>query len=139
MTLRDRLDRWFLELWVHRNGAIIDEMVHSECTIHGLPGEKQGPAGLRPFYELFCRAFSRVEVKIDDSVESGDTIGFRCTMTVLARDGSAHEFTGGGMARFRGDQFVEAWNCFDHLALMTSMGKVPDTTFVDALMAQARI
>jgi hypothetical protein len=139
MTLRDRLDRWFLELWVRRNGAIIDEMVDPECTIHGLPGEKHGPAGLRPFYELFGRAFSRVEVRIDDSVESGDKIGFRCTMTVLARDGAVHEFTGGGMARFRGDQIVEAWNCFDHLALLTSMGRVHRETFVEALVAQARL
>jgi hypothetical protein len=139
MTLRERIDRWFLELWVRRNGAILDEVVHPECTIHGIPGVKHGPAGLRPFYELFGRAFSRIEARVEDSVESGDKIGFRCTMTVLARDGTVHEFTGGGLARFQGDQIIEAWNCFDHLALMTSMGNVPHDTFVEALIAQVRL
>jgi hypothetical protein len=139
MTLRDQLDRWFDELWVRRNAAIIDEMVDPECTIHGLPGTKHGPAGFRPFYELFSRAFSRIELRIDESVEAGDTIGFRCTLTALARDGTVHEFTGGGMATFRGDRIVAAWNAFDHLALLTSMGHVPQETFVAALLAQAKL
>ena len=139
MTLRERLDRWFLELWVRRNGAIIDEMIDPECTTHGVPGMSHGPEGLRVFYELFCRAFSRIEVRIEDSVELGDRIGFRCTMTVLARDGTAHEFSGGGMARFRDGRFIEAWNAFDNLALLTSMGLVPHGAFVNALLAQAKL
>ncbi len=138
-TLRDRLDRWFEELWVHRNGAMIDEMVDPECTVHGLPGAKHGPAGFRPFYELFCRAFSRMEIRIDESVESGDRIAFRCTVTALARDGTAHQFTGGGMVTFRGERMIEAWNIFDQLSLMKTMGQVPEETFVNALLAQAKL
>jgi hypothetical protein len=139
MTLRDRLDRWFEELWVRRNGAIIDEMVDPECTIHGLPGVKHGPNGLRPFYELLGRAFSRMEIRIDESVEEGDRIGFRCTVTALARDGTAHQFTGGGLVKFRGERMIEAWNVFDHLSLMTTMGHVSSDTFVNAMLAQAKL
>ena len=138
MTNRDLLDCWFAELWVKRNPAIIDEMVDPECTIHGLPGVKHGPAGFRPFHELFTRAFSRVEIHVDDALEAGDRIGFRCTVTVLTRGGRPFDFTGGGICRFREGRIVEAWNMFDNLSLLTSLGYVAPTCFLDALQDVVR-
>jgi hypothetical protein len=74
MTNRERMDRWFVELWDKRNAGIIDEMIDPECERHGLPGTDNGPAGFKPFYALFGAAFRRVTVRIEDHIDAGDRI-----------------------------------------------------------------
>jgi hypothetical protein len=138
MKNRKHLERWFEELWTKRNPEIIDEMVAPNCRIFGLPQAMHGPAGFKPFFDLFGRAFATVKIDIDESIEDGDRIAFRCTAHLMGRDGKGHDITGGGMATFENGRFIEAWNQWDFLALLTSMGEVEASKFVDAMTAQIR-
>jgi hypothetical protein len=136
-TNRALIDRWFSELWGKRNAGIIDEMVHPDCHIWGLPGSKHGPAGFKPFYKAFGDAFPKVALTVEDSVENGDKIAFRCSLEVTTHDGKQHAITGGAFVRFERGRIIEAWNQFDFLTLLNHTGQVPVEAFPNALASLA--
>jgi len=138
MANRENLDRWFHELWTQRNAAIIDELMDPDCKTYGLPETQHGTAAFKQFFELFGAAFPKVSIHAEEAIESGDRIAFRCGGTVTTPDGKEHPISGGGICRFKNGRCIEAWNQWDFLALMVSMGHVKEMTFVDALRAQIR-
>lgn len=137
-THRERIDYWFEQLWAKRNRGVIDEMVDPDCKIHALPGAKHGPDGFKPFYDLLTAAFTKIDIRVADSVENGDKIFFRCDATLTGKDGKVHQITGGGMVRFKGERYIEGWNQWDFLSLMTSMGDLSPTALLDSVGALAK-
>ncbi len=136
-TNRERIEFWFEQVWGKRNDKLIEELVHPDCEVVGLPGAPRGAAGFRLFYELLAAAFTRTEVRVVDSVESGYKIYFRCDCHFTGKDGKRHQFTGGGMARLKDERYIEAWNVWDFLTLMTSMGDLAPSAFLDSVRALA--
>jgi predicted SnoaL-like aldol condensation-catalyzing enzyme len=136
---RALVEKWFADLWGKRRAAIIDEMVAPDCISHGLPGVRpQGPAAFKPFFEMFCGAFSKVEVKIDHSIEQGDWIALRGTCTVTPPGGPSVSFPGGAMVRFNDKgQFIEAWNQWDFMTMLVGLKKLPADTVLTAVTKMA--
>jgi hypothetical protein len=128
-THRQFLDRWFAELWGARNQGIIDECVSDDCIIHGLPEVHHGREAFRGFFHAFGAAFPKVELRVDEVIESGESFAFRCTGSATGHDGRKHAFSGGGMGRIKSGRFVEAWNQFDFLALIESTGAIERESF----------
>ena len=139
MSNRKLLELWFSELWAKKNPAIIDEMIDPDCKTHGLPEAMHGPAGFKPFYEVFGAAFANVDIRVEDTIELGDKIAFRCAVTLTGHDRKVHELTGGGICRFKNGRFIEAWNQWDFLSLLTALGHVGQASFADAMKQQARL
>ena len=66
--------RWFNEVWTKHNEAAIDEMVASDCTIHGLTdiGGRPVPAreAFKQFHQNFRGLFSTLSITVQSSVEN---------------------------------------------------------------------
>jgi steroid delta-isomerase-like uncharacterized protein len=122
--LEDFVRRWFHEVWNEKRADTIDEMVASDCRIHGLaPGGVVliGPQGYKESYHVFSQAFPDVQIAVDGVLVTGDMIAARFTCRGTHRGdqlgmpatGRTVEFTGMTMARIRDGRYVEAWNVVD--------------------------
>ena len=131
------LDEWFHRLWGLRDRSVIDEKVHDDCVIIGLP-DTNSRASFHAFFDAFASAFPKVEIKVEQSVEDGETIAFRCSAAATDDDGQVHPFAGGGFVRVRDGKMIEAWNQWDFLSLMESAGAIPKGSFGDALAKLAK-
>ncbi len=126
------LDEWFHRLWGLRDRSVIDEKVDEACVIVGLPNTS-GRASFHTFFDLLGRAFPKIEIKVEESVENGETIAFRCSAAATDHAGQVHPFAGGGFVRIRDGKMIDAWNQWDFLSLIESTGSIPKRSFGDAL------
>ena len=138
MDHRAFFDRWFRVLWGERDQRIIDECVSDTCRIEGLPDTEWGRKSFHQFFEVFGSAFPRVRVEVEDCLSVGEQFAIRCRGAVVDKGGRTHEFTGLGMGRIRDGQIVEAWNQWNFLALLESMGVVRENVFGQTLLAEAK-
>ncbi|MFO0551628.1 MAG: nuclear transport factor 2 family protein [Polyangiaceae bacterium] len=131
------LDEWFHRLWTLRDRSVIEEKVDEACVIIGLPNTNSR-ASFHAFFEAFAGAFQKVEIKVDESVEEGETIAFRCSATATDCTGQTHPFVGGGFVKIRDGKMIEAWNQWDFLSLLESAGTLPKSSFGEGLAELAR-
>lgn len=131
------LDTWFHRLWGSRDRSVIDEMVHERCEIVGLPNT-DSRASFHGFFDAFGSAFPKVDIKVEQSVEEGENIAFRCRATAVDHAGKVHSFAGGGIVKIRDGKMVHAWNQWDFLHLIESTGGVPKNSFGDTLAKEAK-
>ena len=80
--------------------------------------------------------FAKIEVRVDECVEAGESFAFRCTGSVIGHDGRKHALSGGGMGKIRNGRFVEAWNQFDFLSLLESTGAIERESFGTMIMRE---
>ena len=125
---------WFDRLWNNGDETAIDELLHPECTGHGLAdnegNEVRGIESFRAFYHNFRSAFPDIHVEIEEYVASGDLISVycRCTAThsgqgfVLPATNRKVDFTGQNMIRIKDGLIFESWNSFDFLKVMQQIG-----------------
>jgi len=139
MTNSELVHRWFDRLWGQAIEATIDEMMAPGIIAHGLSPEPMvGRAAFHEFYRNFRNSFPTVEVSVDELVDVGDRVSFRARARVTTADGRGpFELNGSGFLRVANDQFVEGWNYWDFLSLMTQMGAVPADAMTMALTAAA--
>jgi hypothetical protein len=137
MDHRAFLERWFAALWDERKESIIDECVAESCRIVGLPATESGRESFRSFFRAFGAAFPKVKIRVEECISQDDRFAMRCSGYVVDRRGRQHAFTGGGMGRIHGGQLVEAWNQWDFLSVLASMGAVPRDAFADTIRAEA--
>lgn len=123
------MDRWFHELWTKRNPAIVDECVSDDCLIIGLPEADRGRASFHGFFELFGKAFPEVHIRVDDCVSEGESFAVRCSGHTLDHEGKKHPLTGAVLGKIRGGKLVEAYNQWDFLGVLDSMGVVRPNLF----------
>jgi hypothetical protein len=135
MTNTELVHRWFEQIWNQGNEAVIDEIMAPGCVAHGLGDDDViGPEGFHRFYQTFRAAFPTVRVTVDDVLDTGTQVALRARVEVIDGVGRGpFHFTGGGIIRIEGGRFVEAWNEWNFLGLLTQMGAVPQDAMARAL------
>jgi steroid delta-isomerase-like uncharacterized protein len=130
------LRRWFEEVWNKGNTEAVDELFAADGIAHGLSDDIEnplrGPAGFKPFHEMFLGAFPNVEVVVEDMIAEGDKVVARCSVRAkhsgdhlgIAASGAPVDFTGIAIVRVRDGQVVEAWNNFDFMLMNKQIGEV---------------
>ena len=128
------LRRWFNEVWNQRRLDAIGEMMASDAVVTGL-GEADevvnGPAEFRLFAERFQKAFSGIQITVEDAFGSGDKVAARWSaeMTHTGDDigipatGRAVRICGMTFARVENGKVVEAWNNWDQLGLQQQLSQ----------------
>src|SRR5215472_11196087 len=74
------LRRWFNEVWNQRRLDAIAEMMAPDAVIVGLATADDvihGPAEFRVFAEQFQKAFSVIQITVEDAFGSGDKVATR--------------------------------------------------------------
>ena len=125
---------WFEEVWNKSQINAIDRLLADDAVAHGLFDEHgqelRGPAGFKPFFLQFTKAFPDIHVEVADTISEGDKIAARCVVTgthkgdMLGVSASNRpiEFTGIAIIRVKDGRIVEAWNNFDFQALSKQIG-----------------
>lgn len=127
--------QWFEELWNQGREDTIDRLLAPQAKVFGLaPGDQAiiGPEGFKPFYRRFKAAFPDIRVKLDHLVNEGEMCAVHCWCagTHLGEGfGKATKnpvkFHGIAIARVKGGQIVEGYNCFDFLTAFQQIGLLP--------------
>lgn len=140
MTNVEFVRKWFDEVWNKQNEKAIYEMFASNGIAHGLMDEEGkeivGPEKFSIFFKKFIQSFPDIHVSLEDTVNEGEKIVSRCTVSFTHKgdsfrisdtkevgpSGKKIEFTGMAMVIIRNGQIAEAWNNFDFLAMYMQMG-----------------
>jgi len=139
MTKTELVRAWFDGLWHRGVESTIDDILAPGVVAHGLGAEDiVGPDQFRDFYRAFRSAFPTVRVNLVHVLESGDYAVCQVDAAVTAADGAGpFHFPGSCTVRIQNGQFVEAWNNFDFLSLLTQMGAVRPDAMSTALASVA--
>ena len=135
MTKSELISVWFDTLWNRGDESIIDDMTDPGLIVHDLgDADLHGPDQFHAFYRSFRAAFPKVRVTINQTLEAGDFVVCRAHVDVTTADGRGpFGFDGTCTARVVNGRFVEAWNHFDFLGLLTRMGAIPADAMAKAL------
>ena len=127
---------WFEQLWNQKREDTIDRLLAPHGLVHGLPTpDKQplrGPDQFKALYRQFRQAFPDLKMTVVQTVREGDVAALHCRVTGkhagdglgIPPSGRDVDFEGMVFVRADGDRLVEAWNCFDFLALYQQIGAV---------------
>jgi len=130
------LRRWFEEVWNKGRAEAIDEMFAADGIAHGLSDDAEnplkGPAGFKPFHEIFRGAFPDIEVVVEDMLAEGDLVAARCSVRGkhtgdhlgVAATNAPVDFTGMSIVRIKDGKIVEAWNNFDFMKMNKQIGAI---------------
>jgi predicted ester cyclase len=130
------LRRWFEEVWNKRRSETIDEIFAADGIAHGLSDDEdqplRGPAGFKPFHEIFCGAFPDIEVVVEEMIAEGDLVAARCSVRGkhtgdhlgIAASNAPVQFTGMAIVRIKDRKIVEAWNNFDFMKMNKQIGAI---------------
>jgi len=125
---------WFEEVWNKSQINAIDRLLADDAVAHGLLDDQgrelRGPAGFKPFFLQFTKAFPDIHVEVVDTISEGDKIAARCIVTGTHKGDAlgapaSHkpiEFTGMTILRVKDGKIAEAWNNFDFQGLSTQIG-----------------
>ena len=128
--------RWFEEVWNKGRSDAIDEMFAADGIAHGLSDDVgnplKGPAGFKPFHEIFRGAFPDIDVVVEETIAEGDLVAARCSVRGkhtgdhlgIAASNAPVQFTGMTMARIKDGKIVEAWNNFDFMKMNKQIGAI---------------
>ena len=137
--------RWFEEVWNQGKLSTIDEL---SCP-HGVGrGQVEHTTELttpqfRAFVQALREGFPDIHVTIQDSFGSGDRVVARWTARMTHRNAfmgipATHQevsVSGISIQRIVSGKIVEAWDCWDQLALLNQIGALPKPSFVGAAVA----
>ena len=127
--------QWFEQVWNQRKLEAIDELASPDCRAHGhVPDDGViGLAEFRDFARGVQAAFPDLHVTVEESVSEGD----RSVLRWVARGTHRGPFVGVlptgknivvrgiTIMRFAGGKIVEAWDNWDQLGLLTTIGALP--------------
>jgi steroid delta-isomerase-like uncharacterized protein len=128
------LRRWFDEVWNQGRAEAIDELFADDGIAHGLSEDEasplRGPAGFKPFHQVFRGAFPDIDVVIEDMIAEGDKVVARCTVRGkhagdhlgIAATNAPVSFDGIAIVRIADGKIVEAWNNFDFMKMNKQVG-----------------
>jgi predicted ester cyclase len=128
---------WFKQVWNDGSEAAIDKLLAVDAKMHGLSSSDGsplvGPGDFKPFWRKFKSAFPDIRIDVARTVAEGDYVAVHCHVSGkhlgdglgIAATQRSIDFWGMGIARIRGGQVVEAWNCFDFMSLYQQIGLLP--------------
>jgi steroid delta-isomerase-like uncharacterized protein len=131
----DLIRRWFEEVWNQGREAAIDELCAKHAVGHGQTHDGSdlvGPEHFKKFWHIFRGAFSSIHFEIHQTVEQGEMVMARWTLTAnhtgpflgMAPSGRRITTTGMSVQRFVDGQIVEAWDNWDQLGAFSQLGAV---------------
>jgi steroid delta-isomerase-like uncharacterized protein len=113
----------------------IDEFVTDDVVDHqeGMPGQPDGKEGVAFFVNTMREAFSDIEAKMNQSLESGDMAAAQMTLTGkhtgdfmgVPASGKSFEVECMDIIRIEDGKCAEHWGVTDMLSLMQQIGAVP--------------
>src|SRR5947209_12112238 len=113
------LELWFEEVWNKGNEKAIDEMAHPDAITHGLENPDGSPVtgtqAFKDFHQTLLSTFSRLHVKVEQTLTEGDMIVARCLVTAVHPGSGAQakpqevNFSGTRMVRLRDGKLAESW------------------------------
>jgi steroid delta-isomerase-like uncharacterized protein len=113
----------------------IDEFVTDDVVDHqeGMPGQPEGKEGVAFFVNTMREAFSDIEAKMNQSLESGDMAAAQMTLTGkhtgdfmgVPASGKSFEVECMDIIRIEDGKCAEHWGVTDMLSLMQQIGAVP--------------
>ena len=113
----------------------IDEFVTDDVVDHeeGMPGQPEGKEGVAFFVNAMREAFSDIEAKMNQSLESGDMAAAQMTLTGkhtgdfmgVPASGKSFEVECMDIIRIEDGKCAEHWGVTDMLSLMQQIGAVP--------------
>src|SRR4051812_20736917 len=135
MSLKpDTLARqWFAEVWNDRNEDAINRLMHEDAVAHGLAGgDIRGPEAFKSLFRMFHAALGDLRIDVVRTVVEGDICAAHCHVSGKhvgdafggPASGKPVDFWGMTMFRTKDDKLIEAWNCFDFLAMYQQIGWV---------------
>ena len=132
MSHKQLITRWFEEVWNKKRESAVDEMLAPKVLIYGIPGDViKTPAEFKIFRKSLLGAFPDLHVAVDETIEEGDRVVARCTVTgthtgtgMGAPTNKAISFTGTCIAQVHEGKMVGGWNHFDFLRLYDQIGLV---------------
>ena len=137
----DLIRRWFEEVWNQGRGETIHEMCAKDAIGYGQAqhgADIHGPEHFEQFWRSFRGAFSGIKLEVKDTIEEGDMVVARWTMTMshtgpfLGVEPTNRQVTLSGMSmqRYKSGQIIAAWDNWDQLGLMVQLGAVPEAKFL---------
>jgi predicted ester cyclase len=79
---KDKIIRWFEEVWNQGRRETIDELLPPDCVIHDGVTEAKGPEDFKLFYDRMRRAFSDMHVTPAECLSEGDLVCLRWSVTM---------------------------------------------------------
>jgi steroid delta-isomerase-like uncharacterized protein len=123
----EALHRLFERVWNGENPDVADELVSSEYIVHDreIAEEMRGPELYKSLASGTRESFPDMEFTIDDTVEEGNKVALRWTMTGthegpmgdMEPTGKRIEMPAVEINRFEDGQLVESWTQSDMLGL----------------------
>lgn len=134
------LDRWFQEIWNEQRAETIDELLHEDGVIHGLPGGPvTGPREFREFHRGLLEVFGSFDMRVIAIAEYGDEAMVRFEYIATHR-GTGHRtaLECAAWLRCRDGKVLEGHNYIDFLALLQQVGCAPGTYFQEQVAGRNR-
>ncbi len=126
--------RFWDEVGNKGNLAVVDELLATDCVLHGfLGGEIRGPEGLKQYTSMTLAAFADLHVTVEDEITEGDKVVTRYSargthkgeIMGIPPTGKQVAWTGIVITRIAGGKVIEAWANIDRLGLMQQLGAIP--------------
>jgi steroid delta-isomerase-like uncharacterized protein len=133
--------KWFEEVWNQGREATIDAMCSKDAIGYGQAEHGtaiRGPEHFKQFWKAFLAAFSDIHVEIHETIEQGDRVAARWTLTMMHRmaflgiapTNKRVTVNGISIQRYADGKIVEAWDNWDQLNLLVQLGTVPAPKFL---------
>lgn len=128
------VQRWFGEVWNNRREDVIPELLSENSIAHGLQdvygNTPSGHEGFKSLFFAFSNAFPDLHLQVEDTVNEGELIVARCTVTGthlgeglgVPPSRVRVEFAGLCMMRIREGKITEVWNQFDFMNMYHQIG-----------------
>jgi steroid delta-isomerase-like uncharacterized protein len=134
MGMNETHVRRYFDAWNSGNEAALDELIAASYVHHdpANPDISNGPQGQKQLMRKYRTAFPDTHFRIDATVEQGDMVATRWTVTGthkgeldgVAPTGKSVTVTGISLDRISGGKTVEGWSNWDALGLLQQLGVV---------------
>jgi steroid delta-isomerase-like uncharacterized protein len=133
--------RWFEQVWNQGDESTIDALCGKEAIGYGQAehgADIHGPEQFKQLWRGFRSAFSEIHVEIHDTIEQGDRVVARWTVTMrhtgpfmgVPATGKVVTVNGTSIQRFAGGKIIAGWDNWDQLGLLVQLGAVPPAKFM---------
>jgi steroid delta-isomerase-like uncharacterized protein len=128
--------RRFYEAWSEGNLDALDELVAADAVDHDAynPHGQEGLEGAKKTIAMYREAFPDTSFEIEDQLAEGDKVVTRWTATGthegelmgMQPTGRKATITGITIDRIEDGKVIEGWTNWDTLAMMQSIGAIPE-------------
>ncbi len=131
----DLIYRFFEEVWNKGREEAIDEMYVPEGQAYGLGEQyRKGPEQFKLLHRLIQENCSDIHAVVEDVIAAGDRVSMRGVLTMVHKaTGRQLRLEGGSYNRIKDGKIVEAWNGWDFMGILLSLGVVTENCLANAL------